>query len=422
MNPILTARRQIEPMRGRISRGFAAAESGNIAILFAVLGALLIGAAGIAFDFSRWSMQRAQLQEAADAGAIAGAVELGLGGQNVVNRAKTRAQKLAKSNQFGDLAAIDPAVSVNKTAQTVTVSLSAPAVRGLSKLIVHQAPTLDATATAKVAGKTVACIYALNPTAPQALKGNGSALVQGTNCAIYVNSSAGDALVNSGTISAALICVVGGYTGGGYTPTPLTGCPPVADPFAALAIPAPGGCTATNAQFTSNAGIGPGVYCGGIRVTGNATLTLAPGQYHIVDGALKIASGASVVGDEVVFILSGTATVEISGSGAALTTPPVSGALAGYSIVQDRAAPLGTISKVTGEGRFEFPGIVYLPRTDLDIAGRATGNIYTPIYAAVVANTITVSGEGDLLATADTSAFGKGAAQQITVVNARLVE
>ena len=242
-------------MRERISRRFSAAEGGNIAILFAVLGALLIGAAGIAFDFTRWSMQRAQLQEAADAGAIAGAVELGLGGQNVANRAKTRAQKLAKSNQFGDLAAIDPAVSVDKTAQTVTVSLSAPAARGLSKLIVKEAPSLAATATAKVAGKTVACIYALNPTAPQALRGNGSALVQGTNCAIYVNSSAGDALTNSGTITAALICVVGGYAGGGYTPTPLTGCPPVADPFAALAIPAPGGCTATNAQFTANAGI-----------------------------------------------------------------------------------------------------------------------------------------------------------------------
>jgi Flp pilus assembly protein TadG len=409
-------------MRARHRSDFASAEGGNIAILFAVVGALLIGAAGIGFDFMRWGAQRAALQEAADAGAIAGAVELGLGGHNVVNRAKTRAEKLSLSNQFGALAGVAPAVAVDKNAQTVTVSLSAPAVRGLSKLVIKEESTLDATATAKVAGKTVACIYALNPTAPQALRGNGSAVVQGTNCAIYVNSSAADALTNSGTISADLICVVGGYSGGGYSPAPTTGCPPVADPFAALVIPAAGGCTATDAQYTSDAALNPGVFCGGLKATGNATLTLAPGAYHIVDGALKIASGASVVGDGVVFILSGTATLDISGSGAALTTPPTTGALAGYSIVQDRAAPLGTVSKVTGEGRFEFPGIVYLPRTDLDIAGRAAGNINTPTYAAIVADTITVSGQGELLATADTALFDKDAAQQITVVNARLIE
>lgn len=409
-------------MRANSDPPFLRAETGNVAILFAVLGALLIGAAGIGIDFVRWGAQRAALQEAADAGAIAGAVELGLGGANVVNRAKTRAQKLAQSNQFGELGDFTPVVAVDKTAQTVTVSLSGPAKRGLSKLIIKTESTLAANATARVAGKTVACIYALNPTASQALSGNGSAIVQGTNCAIYINSSAADALTNSGTIAANLICVVGGYSGSGYTPAPTTGCPPVADPFAALVIPTAGGCTAMNAQYTNDAALNPGVYCGGLRVTGNATLTLAPGAYHIVDGALKIASGASVVGSEVVFILSGTATLDISGSGAALTTPPTSGALAGYSIVQDRAAPLGTVSKVTGEGRFEFPGIVYLPRTDLDIAGRAAGNVHTPSYAAIVADTITVSGQGDLSVTADTSLFGKDAAQQITVVNARLVE
>ncbi|NWG72277.1 MAG: hypothetical protein HXY23_11800 [Parvularculaceae bacterium] len=397
-------------------------DRGNIAIIFALMAVLILGAGGIGFDFARWSAQRAALQEAADAGAIAGAVELGYGGSGVVQRAKDRAERLAGVNQGGALSGAVPTVSVDTGAGTVAVSFSVPAQKTLSAILFKGGSTLEALATAKVAGKVVACIYALNATAPQALRGNGSAVVQGTNCAVYVNSSDGNALTNSGTITASHICVVGGYSGSGYTPAPQTSCPPVSDPYAAATVPASGGCTHNNLSINVNTALNPGVYCGGLMVSGGATVTLSPGLYFFVDGPLQVTSGASLLGDEVAFILSGTASVDISGYGEVVTTPPLAGPAAGFSIMQDRAAPLGEVSKISGEGRFEFPGIIYLPRQAIEVAGRAAGNVNTPTYAAIVADTITVSGSGELFATADMSKVGKSAAQAITIVNAKLIE
>jgi hypothetical protein len=390
--------------------------------MFALLAILLVGGAGIGFDYMRWGQQRAALQEAADSGAIAGAVELGLGGLNLAARVTDKAERVSRMNQSADLSVAAPLVSIDQADHTVTVSMSMPAKKTLSAILIRQDTTISATSTAEVIDKTVACIFALNATASPGLDGNGSAIVQGTNCAIQVNSDAPDALTNSGTISASHICVAGGYTGSGYSPAPETGCAQVGDPFVSTIVPAPGACTSTDLSINSSTTLGPGVYCGGIQIAGGATVSLAPGEYHIVDGALKMTSGASIAGADVVFVLSGTATLSIAGSGEVLTTPPISGPLTGFSIVQDRNAPLGLLSKITGEGRFEFPGIVYLPRSKLDVAGRAAGNVYIPTYAAIVADTIKVSGQGELSATADTASLGKNAAATLTVVNTRLIK
>jgi Flp pilus assembly protein TadG len=401
---------------------FVADQRGNTATLFALLSALLFGAAGVAIDFAHWNSQRAELQQAADAAAIAGAVELGLGGLGVVNRATQRADALVSANSASGIAGAAKNIAVDKAAETVTVDLAIDGKRTLSRFLVPDDKTLAARATAKVAGRTVACIYALNATESSSFHGNGSAMVQATNCAIYVNSNASDALANSGVISADHICVVGGHTGGGYTPEPQDNCPAIADPFLNNSIPAHGACSHNGLNLNSDTTLDPGVYCGGLQVSGDARITMNPGVYFVVDGDIKVSSGGSLEGAEVAIVLYGAASVDISGSGAVVTTPPVSGEAAGFSIMQDRNAPLGGVSKITGDGRFEFPGIIYMPRQTLEIAGRAAGNINTPTYAAIVADKIVVSGSGDLNATADTSLFGKDSAKQITVVNARLIE
>jgi hypothetical protein len=90
--------------------------------------------------------------------------------------------------------------------------------------------------------------------------------------------------------------------------------------------------------------------------------------------------------------------------------------------VQSRTAPLGGANKITGEGQFSFPGIMYLPRSSLDIAGRADGNTFTPTYAAIVADTIKISGRGELRATASTANLTKKDSQKLTAINVRLSE
>lgn len=403
-------------------RSFFKATGGNVTIIFALAAIVILGAAGLGLDYAIWNKQRTELQQAADAGATAGAVELGRGGGNADTRVEARALALGAANRGGPTASAASSVVVNTTAQTVTVSYTLPGRRSLSAILVKSDPTLAVTSTAKVVNRVVACIYALNPSAPKSIYGNGSAVLQGANCAIHVNSTNALALDNTGTIKATHICVVGGYGGSGYTPSPQAGCPVADDPFAATIIPAAGACTATNLAITSTRPLSPGVFCGGVSVSSSAVVTLNPGIYHIVNGPLKVSGGASIHGDGVVFVLSGTASVDIAGSGEVVTTPPTTGDLTGFSIVQDRAAPLGGISKITGEGRFEFPGIIYMPRQSLEIRGQAAGNSYVPTYAAVVADKIVVAGQGELRVTADTSAFSKKDASHLTVVNVALVK
>lgn len=401
-------------------RALLSSRDGNISVIFALMAVVILGAAGLGLDYSLWTMQRTEIQEAADAGALAGAVELGKGGDDVAARAEARALAVGAANLSGAAKSAAITAGADVVAQTVTVGFSLPGRRSISAILLNTDPTLAATSTARVVDRVIACIYALNLSQAKSMFGNGSALLEGTNCAIQVNSSDADALENSGTIKATHICVAGGYGGSGYTPTPRTGCPVTDDPFMDLTIPAPGPCTASGLSIISSQSLSAGVYCGGISIASGAKATLGPGVYHIVDGDLKITGGGSVVGDDVVFVLSGTASLDIAGQGKVRTTPPQTGALAGFSIVQDRLAPLGGVSKISGDGQYEFPGIIYLPRQTLEIAGRASGNSYIPTYAAVAADKIVVAGSGELRVTADIDNLA-AEAMKLAVVNVTLV-
>src|SRR5258706_11461388 len=133
-----------------------------------------------------------------------------------------------------------------------------------------------------------ACILATNPTADAGVGTPGNGNIQAPTCAVVADSTSTSAIaVGSGTINASLICAPGGYTkntSGSATPTP-TRCPPITDPLANL--PAPSNvndpCQHTNFRVTASnvPPITPGVYCGGITIGSNVTLTLQSGGYNL---------------------------------------------------------------------------------------------------------------------------------------------
>ena len=399
-------------------------KSGNMSMMLAVSALVLCTGIACAVDYSVWQSQRNKLQDAADASALSGAIKLANGGRNVEQSAEAEAYKYAKAANDTSLDGFESKAIVDALTETVQVNLSVPVPRLFSSFLIADDPVINVHAIAKVVNDGVYCIYALNPTAPAAIDGNGNAVLRGDNCSIHAASNSPSGITNSGTMTADDICVVGNYTGSGYSPTPTPNCAPAGDPLAALSIPSPGVvCDFTGLSVNVNTTLQPGNYCGGIKVSSqDVTVTLSPGEYFLVDGDLKVTAGGNVVGDEVVFILSGTASIDISGHGVVSTTPPISGALEGFSVVQERTAPLGKVSKITGEGRFEFPGIIYMPRQALDIAGQAVGNASTPTYAAIIVDTLKISGSGELIASADTSSFSQASSSKLSKAGARLVE
>ena len=190
------------------------------------------------------------------------------------------------------------------------------------------------------------------------------------------------------------------------TPTPYV-VQPVTDPLASLPAPTFSGCTHNTAAGTSTetnyslgngntATRGPGVYCGGISVTGSATLTLLPGTYIMNGGGFNVGNSGIVNASGGVFIYN-TATsghsagpVSVQGSGTLNLVAPSSGTYQGIAFFQDRS--LANVATIANSGTGNITGTYYFP----DAAFNFTGATAAATTAAFVANTITVSGSSSL--------------------------
>ncbi len=401
---------------------FFSNKSGNMAIIFAMSASVLIGFVGIAIDYGMWQVRKSDLAQAADAAALGAAAELGNGGLNVVQRAQDAAAILGTANLSTVSTTAVANVTIDTVNEQVTVSYTMPGARSFTSAFLNQDPILSETATAKVLGKNVVCLLALNPNQNDSLTASGTVKAEGKSCAFQVNSNAPTGLSNSATIQASAISVVGDYSGSVYSPLPTVGVLPKPDPFSGITIPAPGPCDYVNLGITTSQWLMPGVYCGGLTISAGATATLTAGQYFIVDGPLNLNNGGSLVGNDVVFILSGTAFLNISGNGAFTPTPPSTGPLAGFSIVLDPAASGPFSSSIAGEGNIDLTGIVYLPNQSLELRGQAAGNPFKPSYVAVIADMIAFTGTGDVHITGDTARLTKKQADDLTNLHVSLID
>ena len=233
------------------------------------------------------------------------------------------------------------------------------------------------------AGATVSVvnsIYVLNPTASRALDVAGTASVT-TPGLVQVDSSSTSAVVASGSakVAAGSIQVVGGVSvsrTASLKPTPATGTKPVADPFAAVGIPALGTAHgAVNLSGSSALTINPGVYTS-INVSGNASLTLTPGIYEIVGGGFTVSGGGRVTGKGVVIYNAGKYFPNSGGTFGAISfsatanvqlTAASTGPYTGIVIFQARDNAQ-TIT-LGGSTMQNLTGAIYAPAALLSVAG-----------------------------------------------------
>jgi len=229
--------------------------------------------------------------------------------------------------------------------------------------------------------------------------GNGTATVQ---CGIVVDSSNSSAATanGNGCITATAITIVGNYgghsNGCGFSPTPVTGQPSVPDPLSYLAAPTVGSCDYTNYNVSIGiATINPGVYCGGIAVSGAATiLYLNPGTYVLNGGGLVVSGQANVIGTGVMFYNTGDAThtyapVSMTGGSITALVAPVSGAYEGILFFQDRSISSTATNIIAGGTLSIYTGALYFPTTALSYTGNSLQN---GGYTLIVAQTLSFSG------------------------------
>ncbi|MGA2135494.1 MAG: pilus assembly protein TadG-related protein [Bryobacteraceae bacterium] len=247
------------------------------------------------------------------------------------------------------------------------------------------------------------CIYVLDKAnQSRALDVEGAEII--TSCGIYVNSSnssaifiGGNPTVGSYAIQASSINIVGNLQNAGQglvSPTPLTGQTAVADPLASLTPPTVGSCNHTNFNWsTGTTTLSPGVYCGGISISGG-TVTFTGGEYILNGGGLQINSAnTTVTGSGVSFYNTATTgysfgTMTISGQPSVTFSAPTSGSMQGIFWFSDRSDTNTAQNQINGATNSTIQGTIYIPTAPLLYTGESS----TSTYTGIVVYTLEVNG------------------------------
>jgi hypothetical protein len=140
------------------------------------------------------------------------------------------------------------------------------------------------------------------------------------------------------------------------------------------------------------------VYCGGIDLKSQASVTLNPGIYYLDGGSLSMSGQSSLRGTGVTLVFTSSsgsnyATASITGGATISLTAPTTGPTANIAIFGDRNMPAGTTFKIAGGSSQTVSGVVYLSKGALQWAGNSSA---TDKCTQIVADTVQMVGTSGL--------------------------
>jgi hypothetical protein len=134
-----------------------------------------------------------------------------------------------------------------------------------------------------------------------------------------------------------------------------------------------------SANLGGSATLHPGVYYGGIKVSGSGTVTFLPGNYVLAGGGLSLTSSATTTGNGVMIYntsdpqqptgAGACASISLTGGGGTNFTPPTSGPYKNIVFWQDPACTADF--KISGGGT-AASGVYYLPSATFNVNGNKT--------------------------------------------------
>ncbi len=380
---------------------------GNVAVLFSLSLLPMLALTGAGYEFLAISNLKSQLQAAADAGALRAARELRLarsGVYDVTAVVRTAAQtELARSVQ--PLSNVNIAAILIDNASAAQVTISATYQPTLMRLAFKDPIRLGAQAVARSNGFPI-CALGLDPQARGAIHLEANAKVTAQYCAVQSNSKHPQGLsgADNSLLTAGMICSAGGKVGKriNFAPDPLTDCPIVADPLASRAAPPVGGCAHNNEVITAGAvTLMPGTYCGGLKITAGAVVTLSPGEYVMKDGPLVVDGGSSFRATNAgVFLTGANATFKFATDSSISMSAPTSGPLAGMLFFEDHAAPTLQQHEILSDDAPFLLGTIYLPQGRLIVnANKAIAQ--SSAFTIIVAMRMELYGGPNLILNSD---------------------
>lgn len=391
---------------------FKSESTGSFAINFAIMMPVLLALAAGGLDFTAYNQQKAAMQSAADAAAVAAVKEAALKGWSS-SIADSVAGAVVDSNYAPTNAGKDYHV-VSTFPDEANRKITVKVVQDHYPYFmasIFPSPQLQVEATATASGSTNICVIGLDEKQSETVSLEDQSKLTASKCAVYSNSEAVDGLsaINSSILTAQLTCSAGGVRDGvsNITNDAITDCPRVADPLSARPEPSSSGACDHNNLSIKGEGtyvtLAPGIYCGGLNIQADAIVDLTEGIYIIKDGPLSLGANASLYGRGVGFYFTGDdADFSLASGSSVDLEAPETGALAGLLFFQERGADEADFLLRSNKAS-TLVGTIYLPNGNfiIDTNSKVAD---ASAYTAIVARTLTLMRKPNVVLNTDYSA------------------
>jgi hypothetical protein len=429
-------------------RRLRADERGSVAIIMGVLMIPLVGTLALGFEVSNWYMTTRAMQNAADAAAIAAALN---GGPNYDVEARAVAASYGFVDGVNTVSVVPsntapcPAPIGGNNCYSVNISGFVPLL--LSQVVGFKGDTtlngsfekkLSSAAVATGAQPDQLCMVALASSgAAQGIRTNGAPTGSMNGCNSMSNTAA---QCNGSNLGLGVSFAVGSNNGCGNK---QLSNPPLADPYISLAsnIPAlaSSGCGGNYPQETKQGNAysldashqplnlanlvvgntlrlvaGNNFVCGDQLLTGNVTVNTPLGQSSVLiieNGQLDLNGFKfqTSAGSALTIVFSGTngggyihaPTDNTNGTGGVLDiTPPTTGPWAGVAIYQDPNLTTGVdVSAAGNSPTWNITGLVYMPHASVTLKGAIDKSTSGQSCLVLIGDNFQISGNGGILKT-----------------------
>lgn len=335
--------------------------TGNVALMTALAAPVLGLAVMAAVETSSVSAERALMQQAADAAALAAAMD-----QSVAGRGSSRdVQAYVRHVAMAQLGDYPQHARVNFTAQSIAggqIRVDGTATR--PSMFGNQIPAggyrIQVSAIAETASQVPICVVTLAATGNNRFQMADTSRISATGCLVHSNRDID--LLGLAFLQADVIQATRAANGTGFAVPTNTGALRLRDPFEIIPMPSATGCPATIGTRTFSSGqttLPAGVHCDHIIVQNAAQLTLGPGE-HIFRGRLRVRQTATLRGTDVALFFMNTSTnAEFVNTATVDLTGRQSGIYAGFVMVMARGNPRGILIGSPNVNR--VLGTVYAP-------------------------------------------------------------
>jgi hypothetical protein len=373
---------------------------GNLTIMTGLLVLPSAIAIVMAIEIVALNNERAMMQSAADAAALAGACDLMVSGSSRRN-AKNFAERFALS-QVGSFAERAKVAFVATPEQEGVFAVDGFAARPsfFGSLVPPGGFRIQVRSVAENMVRQPLCILGQNEAlAENAISGDGSAGLNARGCVVHAN---GDIILKDrARVTAGTVRTSGTSDGGTISPTPNVGALKIPDPFSARTINPPKACACvpdggTDVWKQGILTLPPGMHRTQFVMRGTSIMKLLPGEHYFCSPSIFSDNSRLEGQDAVMMLIEGELTVRAPASTSLKGRE--TGTWAGFVIVASRtnASPVSFLSPNVDE----LLGTIYLPNSNLVV--NSPGSIAEASqWSVIVAHRLIVSSAAQLIINSD---------------------